>query len=229
MTWGCSMARKRTYGREALKYQYYMASVSGDVTSGIIAAGEGPGIDIVTNMVGLGLDSVLLAHANGSPASEYATLTLALAAAASGDIVWIARPSTFTEDIFIPAGVSVVGMKRGTIIAGTVTLSTGASIENVTIRPAATSAAPLVGLTIAGSGEAHAYSCTIAPQNSGNGGVRAVVADDFGDLICHECWLDGTGNLGGGVGYAGYRASGGSLRIEGGTCLGSNPADPFNE
>jgi hypothetical protein len=68
---------------------------SGGVTWEIGGGGveEGPGIDVVNgNMVGLGLDTILLAHADGRPASEYphtdAGLRSAISAAISGEIIW---------------------------------------------------------------------------------------------------------------------------------------------
>jgi len=81
---------------------------------------EGPGIDLVdllasggTVQVGVGLDTILLAHANGSPATEYAAteagLISALAAAVSGDVVNGPRNITLsiTAGITVPTGVTV--------------------------------------------------------------------------------------------------------------------------
>lgn len=72
----------------------FYAGASGDVALGALISGEGPGIDVTTGgAIGLGGDTILLYDCGGAPVAEYAFssagLSAALAAADSGDIVWI--------------------------------------------------------------------------------------------------------------------------------------------
>lgn len=91
---------------------------STDVT---IDAGEGPGIDITDDGIGLGGDTVLLYHDDGTPVSEFTTITLAMAAASSGELVEV-PPGIFIEDFTVPAGVGLVSKGNNSIIHGTITL-----------------------------------------------------------------------------------------------------------
>lgn len=78
---------------------------------------EGPGIDLVWSgkkaIVGLGGDTILLYDAGGEPAAEFsatgAGLEAALAAAGSGDVVYLPAALTLDRAVVIPAGVSVQG------------------------------------------------------------------------------------------------------------------------
>ena len=98
-----------------------------------LQVGEGPGIDVTATDVGVGLDSVLLSAGDGTPAAEYATLTLACAAAASGGTIWLA-PATYAESFTVPAGVTVVGLSRADcVITGAVTVSDGTTLECLSI------------------------------------------------------------------------------------------------
>jgi len=82
---------------------------------------EGPGIDLVGLQVGLGGDSFLLYDdETAAPVAEYATLTLALAAAVSGQMVETPGGS-YTETVTIPAGVTVCSKGNNTVIHGSST------------------------------------------------------------------------------------------------------------
>jgi hypothetical protein len=80
-----------------------------------VHVGEGPGIDVTEDAVGIGGDSILLYHGNGDPASEYdasATgLTAALSAAVTGDAVLLppAIIGETTDSFTVPAGVVLSG------------------------------------------------------------------------------------------------------------------------
>lgn len=116
------------------------------VAADIPALGEGPGIDIVGRTVGLGLDTVLLSHGDGTPAVEYATITLALAAASSGDTIYL-PPGTFTEDITIPDGVIVRGSEmNSSIIAGQVTFAGDGWLSDAAVVISANDAATYAGV-----------------------------------------------------------------------------------
>jgi len=118
----------------AMRLRPLLVAVTSGVINQVFEAGEGPGINLVGTVIGVGLDSILLVHANGNPASEYTTITAACSAAASGDIIIIARAGTFNESFTIPAGVGLVGLGRDqTIITGQVTLSHGSMLWGVSV------------------------------------------------------------------------------------------------
>jgi hypothetical protein len=138
---------------------------------------EGPGIDIVGFQVGLGGDTILLYHANGSPISEYPLtavgLAAGLAAAASGDVVYVPA-ANITGDATVPANVSLVGLDiKRTMITGTVTLNgDGAAVANLTITGADT------GVIGPGSGTGYIYYCDVAGNEysaESNGGNLVVI------------------------------------------------------
>lgn len=90
---------------------------------------EGPGIDLDGPQIGLGGDTILLYDSGGSPVAEYAFtadgLTAALAAAASGDVVWlpagtITAPSgdSYTPGDEISSGAITVTSEGGNEISG---------------------------------------------------------------------------------------------------------------
>lgn len=93
---------------------------------------EGPGVDLVVSgsdsQIGLGLDSILLVHSDGSPAGEYAAddagLTAALAAAVSGELVLLAFAGTITGGPWtVPSDVLLYGLGIQTVLAGSLTVT----------------------------------------------------------------------------------------------------------
>jgi hypothetical protein len=110
--------------------------VWGEGGGGVTEESEGPGIDILNEKIGVGLDSILLARSNGNPAEEHPTIAVACNAAVTGDIVWIAKAGTFNESFTIRSGVSVNGLDRSRCeITGAVTLE-GGTLMNVTVKDA---------------------------------------------------------------------------------------------
>lgn len=83
-----------------------------------------PGADvrIVNSVVQRAGNGVLLFSGGQELLREYATITEALGDAVSGDIVEIPA-GTYTEDVTVPAEVTLRGRGRGSIISGTVTLN----------------------------------------------------------------------------------------------------------
>ena len=182
------------------------------LTSGVInqtfAAGEGPGIDLVGTVIGLGLDSILISHANGDPASEYATISAACAAASAGDIIFIAKPGTFAEGVSVPANVGLVGLGRDkTKITGQVTLGDGALLYNLSVDVAGTTG-DVYGIVGPGYGQtaycinvksyAYATTGTAAGLYVSGGKVEAFMCDFEGESLGVSIGI-GYGVLVGGV------------------------------
>lgn len=91
-----------------------IASVDGGVNSTFtLNTGEGPGIDITADAVGLGGDTVLLFASDGSPVAEYAATNTgfaeAIAAASAGDLIQLPLAITLTAAHAIPASVTLRG------------------------------------------------------------------------------------------------------------------------
>jgi hypothetical protein len=161
---------------------------------------EGPGIDIIGFQVGLGGDSVLLYHNDGTPISEYATVALALADAGPGEAV-IMPAIAFTEDITIPAGVSLSGVGNKSIIYGTVTL--GGSVSNVigiSIVVSGNSAGDLFAVQGPGSGTANLFDVWISITNNGAGNAYGVLVDD-GDINVRNSIIYALSDSGDAVGF----------------------------
>lgn len=209
-----------------------MATVDGETEGGTtyvqvtqeVEIGEGPGIDITgsspTQTVGMGLDLPLLVHGDGSPAEEYATIAAALAAASGGDTIWL-PPGTYSGDVTIPAGVTLVGMSReDCILTGQVTLGDGSVLENLSVIRTANDANQLEGVMAPTSGTAKIYRCNISVSQSGSGNAYAVSVESAGSLEVWGCYLYGSSASG--IGYGGSRTGGGSLYIYGGRCIGSS-------
>lgn len=161
-------------------------SGEGDVTYVSIVQeveiGEGPGIDITgtspTQTVWLGLDLPLLSHGDGSPAEEYATFALALAAAGADDSIGL-PPGEYTGDHTIGAGVSVIGLSRNDVIlTGQITVH-GALI-NVTVDRDEDEVGAVVGVQLEDGGVVS--DCTLRVVNA-TGDVHAVYAE--GDVTAY--------------------------------------------
>lgn len=164
---------------------------------------EGPGIDVVedgySKTIGLGGDAVLLYDSGGLPVVEYATITAACAAAASGDMVQ-PQAGTYTENITIPAGVTVRGRGPATVIAGTVTGASGATLQGVYVRVVGDSPDPLYGVKGAGD-KFRVLDCFVYVENA-TGPARAVAAVSGGETRCQNVRVAA---VGGEEGYGFYQ------------------------
>jgi hypothetical protein len=119
---------------------------------------------------------------------DYAGLLAALAAASSGDTVDLPT-GTITGAVTVPAGVTVRG-RGGSIIAGTVTLGDGATLDGVTVAVTGDSASALVGVLGPTTGTGYLHKCTITVTNAG--GDAYGVAAQGGDLYCLWSQINGT-------------------------------------
>jgi len=106
---------------------FLTAQVAALISGGAVT--EGPDIDLVTIsggvQVGRGGDTILLFDSAGSPVAEYAAtgagLTAALAAATSGDIVFLPAANITGGPWTVASGVFLTGMGEDSQITGTVT------------------------------------------------------------------------------------------------------------
>lgn len=176
----------------------------------------GPGIDVAgvspSYTVGLGLELPLLLRGDGAtPAAEYATLALALAAASSGDTIWL-PPGTYTGNHTVPAGVGVIGLSREhCILTGLIIGADGADLESLTISRTADDTDILRGVVGPASGTFRVHACNVVVTQSGTGNAYAAALDDEGDMEIWNSYLHGSSV--GGVGYGGERAGGGNLYL----------------
>ena len=143
-----------------------------------LAIGEGPGIDVTEHAIGLGLDLPLLSHGDGSPAEEYATFALALAAASADDSIGL-PPGEYVGPYTIGAGVSVIGLSRNDVIlTGQITVH-GALI-NVTVDRDEDEVDPVVGVQLEDGGVVS--DCTLRVVNA-TGDAYGIYAE--GDVTAY--------------------------------------------
>ena len=157
--------------------------------------GEGPGIDIVkagdVNTVGLGGDTVLLYHDDGSPVEEFATITLALAASVAGDVIELPA-GIFIEDITIPEDVSVVSYLNNTYIYGTVTMGgNNACMLGTNVVVIGNSAGALAAIIGPTAGIASLFDVWIWTTNNGTGDAYGILGDD-GEIKARNGGIDVT-------------------------------------
>jgi hypothetical protein len=178
--------RDHLYRIEELE-RYVMAGLTEDEEFPFTLIGEGPGIDLVGNTVGLGGDTILLYDSGGLPVAEYAATSagfdLALAAATSGDIVYL-HSFTISGDHTIPDDITVMGMDRDrSILSGLITIGGNAAIDTLSIIRTANDANDLVGVKNTNSEEpAYIRNCTIDVRQSGAGNAYCIYADGGLDL-----------------------------------------------
>lgn len=186
--------------------------------------GEGPGIDLIGYLVGLGGDSVLRYHTGGDPVTEFpltfAGLSAALATATTGEWIRINSPCTITGDIDVPIGVELRADSRGQVtIIGEVSLNSNSKLTKITVANAANSASALYGVVGPTSGSAYLSDCDISSIQSGSGNAYAIGAINGlvinnGNIYCDDCKLYGSSV--GGSGYGG-RSTRGYLYVTGNT------------
>jgi hypothetical protein len=185
----------------------------------IIGAGEGPGIDVVGSVIGIGGDSILVYHTDGSPASEYpatdAGLDLALAAMASGDV--LATPPCAFSAAHTLATVGLYDFRQSTF-AGLLTLAAGVRVYGR--RNAITSSGLVVGV-YATAGDSWLFDSAIVVTSSDATAWAARVASGA-TLHVLGGSLSGTGAVEGKPGY-----SEGTLYVEDCDLYASSAPDYF--
>ena len=179
----------------------------------ITPATSGPlgGVDIYVSgrSVNRKGNTILVYNGDALPLSEYAAtsagLTAALAAAGSGDVVWLA-PGDYTDSYTVPAGVGMVTMDNNAALSGPVNLGASSYLKGVTIDYTASSADAIAAVTGPASGTAILNDCHVECTNTGAGNAYAVQVGN-GDVMLWECWVEGTAS-GGGDGYGIYGGNG---------------------
>jgi len=158
----------------------------------IFAGAEGPGIDIPagTGVIGLGGDTILLCQSDGDPVGEFAAtdagLELASAAAASGDVIKLPA-CTIAGAHTLTAGVAYKGIAIDqTILTGTITGASGASLHHCSVTVAANTSGYAYGVYGPSSGIFELWFVLINVTQAGAGSGVALGIDD-GDVEGHKC------------------------------------------
>lgn len=174
-----------------------------------ITAAEGPGIDVVGNKIGLGGDSILIYHANGSPAAEFvatdAGLDLALAAMTAGDAAFLPACMVIQSAHTLAAGATFIFSPKADI-AGTLTLGDETSLWFARCKQSSASSGDLKGVIMPSSGAAYLHHCTIDIENTGTGGAYGVyVTGGTGHVYSRTSTIRAVAASGNGIGV--YHAS----------------------
>lgn len=183
-------------------------------------------------------NKIYLWHTDGSTVDLFAPdatgLGLALAAAASGDTVWLPSiPIALTAAVTIPAGVTMRGIEQSAIISRTansaadlVTVqgpSSGiAYLSHVTINCTQNGSGDAVAL-LGGAGQIYAHDCTFNGQSTSGDGYA--VNPGAGQITIDYCYLIGSTDEILGTGSApvvGAEITNGSIPVtnSGGTTIG---------
>jgi hypothetical protein len=139
----------------------------------------------------------------------------ALAAAASGDVVWV-PPGTIPGNFVVPNGVHVMGISRQSVIFnGRCNLGQLSTIEQLSIQRTANDGSSLIGVVNhdALGVSSQIINCYIQCEQNGTGSVRAISMEGNGDLEVWHSNLDAIGN--GGLAHAAVHeiTSGGNLYV----------------
>lgn len=136
---------------------------------------------------------IILYDASGQVKREYSFsldgLNAALAAAESGDVVWLPAGSLAT-DITVPEGVAVVGDGMNCIIAGTVILGAGAELRDMTVEVSDDLESEIVAVIGPDSGTAYIWDCVIFAYSCGATNAIGVQAQS-GNVILQGCEVNG--------------------------------------
>lgn len=130
---------------------------------------------------------VLLYSGSGALLREYAAdamgLAIALAQAASGDIVEIPA-GTITGNFTIPAGVTLKGIGWNSVIGGYVTLGVGTTIANCKVYQSVNTANDIVGISGPGAaGECYVRDVFVELIQAGAGKALGLLGNGTGRLI----------------------------------------------
>ena len=189
------------------------------ISGGPVAAG--PGIDVVSNTVGLGLDSILVQKYSGTaPAEEFFTINEALEKSHFGDVVYL-NADIFIENISVPSGVVIKG--NNSIISGTVTLMGDSRLEDLTVKIDGNSGNAVIGVQQTDDGTAYIRNCIVEISNAGGPAVAVLVQGGGVFHAEHTDLIAETGT----PGYAAVVTMGDFYQRYG-LALGSTPLLPYS-
>ena len=139
------------------------------------------GVD--AGLMGPALHKIILFHGDGSPVDVFdadsAGLDLALAAAATGDVVLLPA-GTIAGNHTVGAGVEVCGRGRqNTILSGQITLADGAVLRDLSVVRAASQAGDLIGVVAPASGMAYVVGCDLVVNNATGDGFACYGALEY--------------------------------------------------
>jgi len=134
---------------------------------------------------------------------------------------------TITGDHSIPAGAHIFGVSRfGSVLTGTISLGTGASLENVSVLVTTSSSSTESALNFSSSGTSFVSNCLLSCNQSGSGDSFGALVGSTGTLEVWNSSLEGISAVGNG--YGGGLSSGvGRLFHYGGRSVGST--SPYTE
>ena len=184
---------------------------------------EGPDIDVVGSRIGRGGDTILLFDSGANPVAEFAATSagfdLAIAAATSGDTIWL--PSvTISGDHVLSAGIHHIGVSRfGSVLTGQITGGAGASLENCSVTRSANSASALYGIVAPATGTCYMAGVHVSATQAGAGNAAAIYAAAGGNVEAWNCSLRAPAG-GAGWHYGVYHVAG-QVYVEGGVCHGA--------
>lgn len=228
------MGNKR-YTQLAKKLRPFLLSAGQAAAQQMITAGEGPGIDIANNLIGLGGDSILLYKSNGDPVAEFAItetgLKAAIAAAAalaSGGVVQLPICDiTLTSPIVISSGlVRIIGMGEARVYsvirkAQFEISGGGVYLDNINLNNVQVNDTELTTLLIWGAGTVMARNSYLYIDNGGNGVTSAIKCLGTGDSSLQGCDVTVI-NSGAGDVHAAAMHGAGKLNVRGTLVDGSS-------
>lgn len=155
--------------------------------------------------------------------NDDAGLAAAIAAASSGDTIWI-PPHTFTGNYTIPAGVTLHGASQADVVfSGQITLSNGSAIENVSIVRSVDQAGAVYGIVEGSGGIEAALDNVVVNVSNATGPAYGVYMTNSGVIWAYNTKLYAlTGN----DGYAVYITYG-DFYHNGGIALGTTALYPY--
>lgn len=177
---------------------------------GVAVIGGGGSVERLEDMA---LNSVIVLD-SGEPyprvySPSDAGLAEALTAAAAGDVIWLPAAG-FANAVTIPAGVTLIGQGRGSVIQGTITGGDGAMVRGLTIVLAGSDADVVFGVGSPVTGIFYLEDCHVQVTNDA-GDAAALYSNTEGTIEARGCYLSGEST--GGNGWAAYCAAGGAAGI----------------
>ncbi len=143
-----------------------------------------------------------------------AGLNAALAAASSGDVIFLPA-ATISGNHTVPDGVSLVGLDRKRcVLTGTITLGLNCLLGEVSVTRSGSNG-EVAGVVLSNSG-ARLAGCIIIATNSGGDAIGVKATPGAAGTV-DGCSVEATGS---GNGY-GYYADGATLTVESGSVSGS--------